>query len=125
MTDLTSVLAGFKSLVGYDAAVWTQGSGGSVTWESATNRAPPPETLPTTSEGAVPLESPEGPSLIAAIPGPRRAWLVIGWWFVLQIFAVLPQVAGVRIESGVAVVAHLGGFAAGWLLVRPLLRRPL
>src|SRR5688572_29054100 len=78
MTDLTSVLTGFKSLVGYDAAVWTQGSGGSVTWESATNRAPPPETLPTTSEGAVPLESAEGPSLIAAIPGPRRAWLVIG-----------------------------------------------
>ena len=78
MTDLTSVLTGFKSLVGYDAAVWTQGASGSVTWESATNRAPPPATLPTTSDGAVPLESPEGPSLIAAIPGPRRAWLVIG-----------------------------------------------
>ena len=78
MTDLTAVLTGFKNLVGYDAAVWTQGSGGSVTWEAATNRPPPPARLPTNADGAVPLESPEGPSLIAAIPGPRRAWLTIG-----------------------------------------------
>ena len=78
MTDLTSVLTGFKNLVGYDAAVWTQGSGGSVTWEAATNRAPPPGTLPTTAEGTISLESTEGPALIAAIPGPRRAWLVVG-----------------------------------------------
>jgi sigma-B regulation protein RsbU (phosphoserine phosphatase) len=78
MTDLTSVLTGFKNLVGYDAAVWAQGSTGAVTWEAATNRAPPPGTLPTPAEGAVPLESSEGPALIAAIPGPRRAWLVVG-----------------------------------------------
>ncbi len=78
MTDLTSVLTGFKGLVGYDAAVWTQGSGGNVTWEAATNRAPPPSTFPSTADGVVPLASTEGPSLIAAIPGPRRAWLVIG-----------------------------------------------
>lgn len=78
MTDLGAVLTGFKNLVGYDAAVWAQGANGDVTWEAATNRPPPPEKLPTTADGAASLESSEGPSLIAAIPGPRRAWLTIG-----------------------------------------------
>lgn len=78
MTDLTAVLTGFKNLVGCDAAVWTQGTGGNVAWEAATNRPPPPARLPAPAEGVVPLESSEGPILIAAIPGPRRAWLTIG-----------------------------------------------
>lgn len=78
MTDLTSVLTGYKTLVGSDAAVWTQGSNGNVAWEAATNRPPPPAKLPSPAEGVVPLDSPEGPTLIAAIPGPRRAWLTIG-----------------------------------------------
>jgi membrane associated rhomboid family serine protease len=54
---------------------------------------------------------------------PLPAWAVIGWWFALQVLAALPQVAGVRMEEGVAVLAHLGGFVAGWLLVRPMLPR--
>lgn len=54
---------------------------------------------------------------------PFPAWLVIGWWFVLQVLMALPQVSGVRVETGVAVLAHVGGFLAGWLLVRPLLPR--
>jgi sigma-B regulation protein RsbU (phosphoserine phosphatase) len=78
MTDLASVLAAFKTANGCDAAVWTQGAGGALAWEAATNRAPPPEHLPTTSQGPIPLPTPEGPAIIAAIPGPRRAWLVIG-----------------------------------------------
>src|SRR5205085_7159264 len=78
MTDLTAILTGFKELVGYGAAVWWQGSGGVITWEAATNRAPPPSTLPSIADGVVPLASTAGPSLIAAIPGLRRAWLVIG-----------------------------------------------
>lgn len=78
MTDLASVLAAFKAASGCDSAVWSQGSGGALAWEAATNRAPPPEQLPPVSEGFVPLASPDGPVLIAAIPGPRRAWLVVG-----------------------------------------------
>jgi phosphoserine phosphatase RsbU/P len=78
MTDLGAVLMGFKNLLGYDTAVWTQGSGGNVTWEAATNRPPPPSTLPTSAEGVLALDSSDGPALIAAIPGPRRAWLTIG-----------------------------------------------
>ena len=78
MTDLSAVLAAFKAATGCDAAIWTQGSGGTLTWEAATNRAPPPGHLPTVTEGTAPLDAPDGPSLIAAIPGPRRAWLVVG-----------------------------------------------
>jgi len=52
-----------------------------------------------------------------------RAWLVIGWWFLLQVLTALPQVSGVRVESGVAVLAHVGGFVAGWVLVRAMLPR--
>jgi phosphoserine phosphatase RsbU/P len=78
MTDLASVLAAFKTANSCEAAVWSQTAGGQLAWEAATNRAPPPDRLPTTSEGPVPLTTPDGPALIAAIPGPRRAWLVIG-----------------------------------------------
>ena len=78
MTDLASVLTAFKAANGCDAAVWTQATSGTLNWEAATNRAPPPDCLPTTSLGPQPLTTSDGPSLIAAIPGPRRAWLVIG-----------------------------------------------
>lgn len=48
------------------------------------------------------------------------AWLVIGYWFVvsnlLPAFATLGAQAG-----GVALFAHIGGFAAGLLLIRPML----
>jgi membrane associated rhomboid family serine protease len=47
------------------------------------------------------------------------ARLFILGWFGLQIFAVL--VGG---SPGVAVFAHIGGFVAGWLLVRIIGRRP-
>jgi membrane associated rhomboid family serine protease len=40
------------------------------------------------------------------------AWLVLGYWFLFQFFAV-PQVAA----SGVAVWAHLGGFAFGAIMI--------
>jgi hypothetical protein len=78
MTDLASVLAAFKAASGCDTSVWTQMAGGALTWEAATNRAPPPDRLPTTSDGPQPLTTPNGPALIAAIPGPRRAWLMVG-----------------------------------------------
>jgi len=81
--DLVGVLEAFKATSGYDAAVWTQIAGGALTREAATNRATPPPTptpdlLPTASHGSSTSSTPEGTSVIAAIPGPRRAWLVIG-----------------------------------------------
>ncbi|HJQ20985.1 MAG TPA: GAF domain-containing SpoIIE family protein phosphatase [Gemmatimonadaceae bacterium] len=78
MTDLASVLMAFRAASGCEASVWTQAAGGALTWEATTNRAPPPTNLPAVSDGLVPLDAPDGPAFIAAIPGPRRAWLVIG-----------------------------------------------
>jgi sigma-B regulation protein RsbU (phosphoserine phosphatase) len=49
-----------------------------LTWEAATNRPPPPERLPAASDGMQPIDTPDGPALIAAMPGARRAWLMVG-----------------------------------------------
>ena len=78
MSDLASVLEAFKEASACNAAVWIQVAGKALEWEAATNRAPPPDVLPSTSEGPKPLDTPDGPALIAAISGPRRAWLVVG-----------------------------------------------
>ena len=47
-----------------------------------------------------------------------RAWVLLGYWFVLQVFGGLVQIgaeAGDR--GGVAVWAHVGGFVAGLVLI--------
>jgi membrane associated rhomboid family serine protease len=41
------------------------------------------------------------------------AWLVLGYWFMVQ-FVSVSQIA----DSGVAVWAHLGGFAAGVVMIK-------
>lgn len=53
------------------------------------------------------------------------AWLVLLWWFALQLLAGLPQLAVLNADpsGGVAVWAHVGGFVAGVLLVRPFALR--
>lgn len=59
------------------------------------------------------------------------AWIVLLYWFGVQLLTALPQLAGAQttVPSGVAVMAHVGGFVAGVVLVKvfeagPLLRRP-
>jgi membrane associated rhomboid family serine protease len=51
------------------------------------------------------------------------AWLVVGEWFIGNLFgglgALAQQVQGGRDGSMVAFFAHLGGFVAGLLLIRP------
>ena len=78
MTDLASVLAAYKASTGCDAGVWIRGSTGALTWEAATNRAPPPDDVPSASEPPKRLDTAQGTIVVAAIPGPRRAWLVVG-----------------------------------------------
>jgi phosphoserine phosphatase RsbU/P len=78
VTNLASVLESFKAASGCHVAVWSRGANGTLTWEATTNRAPPPDTLPIIADGAVPLDTPDGPALIAAVPGPRRVWIVAG-----------------------------------------------
>jgi membrane associated rhomboid family serine protease len=53
---------------------------------------------------------------VIAIP----AWLVLLWWFFVQLLTGLPQLSPVRpdVSSGVAVWAHIGGFLAGVVLIK-------
>lgn len=49
-----------------------------------------------------------------------RAWVVLIWWFAVQILSGLPQLMSLRreVSGGVAVWAHVGGFVAGVVLIR-------
>jgi membrane associated rhomboid family serine protease len=51
---------------------------------------------------------------------PLPAWLVLLWWFALQVVSGLPSLLDPSPENvgGVAVWAHVGGFAAGVVLVK-------
>jgi hypothetical protein len=51
---------------------------------------------------------------VAVLP----ASLLLGWWFLLQIISGFIGLGGFAAQGGVAYFAHIGGFAAGWLLVR-------
>lgn len=53
------------------------------------------------------------------------AYLMLLWWIGWQIISALPQLASVdqQVSSGVAVFAHIGGFFAGVLLVKPMASR--
>ena len=53
---------------------------------------------------------------VFAIP----AWLVLLWWFALQVLTGLPQLMPMRpeVSGGVAVWAHVGGFLAGVVLIK-------
>ena len=51
---------------------------------------------------------------------PLPAWLVLLWWFFLQLVTGLPELYALRVNDtgGVAVWAHIGGFVAGVVLVK-------
>jgi membrane associated rhomboid family serine protease len=55
------------------------------------------------------------------------AQVVLGFWFLIQLFNTLVQTAatlgGAASKGGVAFAAHVGGFIAGWLLIRLLAER--
>jgi membrane associated rhomboid family serine protease len=48
------------------------------------------------------------------------AWLMLIYWFGLQLLEGLPQLTSLdpEVSAGVAVWAHVGGFAAGFLLIK-------
>ena len=61
-----------------------------------------------------------------------RAWLTGGWilylvllglWIVLQLFSSIGSILGPEAEGGVAYMAHIGGFTAGFMLALVLRRR--
>jgi membrane associated rhomboid family serine protease len=47
---------------------------------------------------------------------PLPALIVIGFWFVLQLFSGIGSIADTADTGGVAYMAHVGGFIAGFLL---------
>lgn len=50
------------------------------------------------------------------------AYLVLGFWFVLQLFQGVGSLGTLANQGGgVAFFAHIGGFVAGMILIRPLL----
>ncbi|MEO6528532.1 MAG: rhomboid family intramembrane serine protease [Gemmatimonadaceae bacterium] len=51
---------------------------------------------------------------------PIPAWLVLLWWFLVQVLTGLPQLSPMRpeVSGGVAVWAHVGGFLAGVALIK-------
>ncbi len=53
---------------------------------------------------------------VFAIP----AWMVLLWWFGVQVLTGLPQLMPMRpeVSGGVAVWAHVGGFVAGVVLIK-------
>jgi membrane associated rhomboid family serine protease len=55
------------------------------------------------------------------IPTALSAWVVIGFWFVMQVFGGLIGWT----SGGVAYLVHLGGFALGWSWARRYRRREL
>jgi len=55
------------------------------------------------------------------------AWMVLIWWFGVQLLTALPSLSspGPDISGGVAVWAHVGGFLAGLVLIRAFVRPEL
>jgi len=49
---------------------------------------------------------------------------LLGWWFLLQVLNGALSLGIEAAEGGVAFFAHIGGFAAGWLLIRIFAIRP-
>jgi membrane associated rhomboid family serine protease len=47
---------------------------------------------------------------------PVPALIVIGFWFVIQLFSGIGSIANASDTGGVAFMAHIGGFVAGFLL---------
>ena len=77
MTDLTAVLAAFRAATQCEAAVWVQVDGKTVA-EAITGPLPVPTDLPSSAEGVRAFDTDGTRVLIAAVPGPRRAWLALG-----------------------------------------------
>ncbi|HEY2375104.1 MAG TPA: GAF domain-containing SpoIIE family protein phosphatase [Gemmatimonadaceae bacterium] len=77
MTDLTAVLSAFRAATQCESAVLVQVDGKLVA-EATTGQVPTLENVPPLSEGIRSVDSEAGRILVAAVPGPRRAWLALG-----------------------------------------------
>ena len=54
--------------------------------------------------------------LMGAVVVPLPALVVIGFWFVLQLFSGIGSLGAAADTGGIAFMAHIGGFVAGFVL---------
>ncbi len=79
MNGLAAVFAAFKAATQCDAALWTQAASSSdIKTEASTGGVSPPEDLAGGYRTPRSVATRDGPVLVAAVPGPRRAWLALG-----------------------------------------------
>jgi sigma-B regulation protein RsbU (phosphoserine phosphatase) len=79
MSDLARVLDAFHDATNCEAGVWLNTSDEMPPrLEAATNHTPTLSEFPSLADGVTSLKLVAGDMLIAAIPGPRRAWLALG-----------------------------------------------
>ncbi|HEY4216881.1 MAG TPA: GAF domain-containing SpoIIE family protein phosphatase [Gemmatimonadaceae bacterium] len=80
MSDLPNVLEAFHGATNCEAALWVQPASASAEpgKDASTPHAPRPSRFPNLDEGQITLNEAGGGMLIAAVPGPRRAWLSLG-----------------------------------------------
>jgi phosphoserine phosphatase RsbU/P len=80
MTELASVLAAFYNATQCEAGVWMRlgALDAAPTLEAATANAPTPSRYPAPPEGVQMVAASDGDVLIAAVPGPRHAWVALG-----------------------------------------------
>ena len=78
MSDLAAVLSAFRGATRCEAAVWTQSPDGKIVLEAETSPSPAPTKLPSLEDGIDALDTERGRMVVAAVAGPRRAWLGLG-----------------------------------------------
>ena len=80
MSELASVLAAFYDATQCEAGVWMRlgATGAAPTLEAGTANAPTPDRFPVLADGQQTVPSSKGEVVVAAVPGPRQAWVVLG-----------------------------------------------
>jgi sigma-B regulation protein RsbU (phosphoserine phosphatase) len=80
MNDLAQVLTAFHDATQCEAGVWMQTGpdDAPLSLDAATPHAARPSRYPPLAEGPTLVPSDGGNMMVAAVPGPRRAWLAIG-----------------------------------------------
>ncbi|HEX3865437.1 MAG TPA: GAF domain-containing SpoIIE family protein phosphatase [Gemmatimonadaceae bacterium] len=82
MTDLAQVLGAFFDATRCDVGVWMRSESASATATpvlvAGTRGAAAPASFPDVNAGERAVGSPRGELLVAAVPGPRIVWLVVG-----------------------------------------------
>lgn len=80
MTELAQVLTAFETATQCEAAVWMQASadGRPAVRVAATRASPDIATFPSPGQSETVAPTPDGEAIVSLVPGPRRAWLVVG-----------------------------------------------